>query len=469
MANIIPIVLAGGSGTRLWPLSRKSHPKQFIKISNEDNSLFQNTFYRLPDNFSKPIVICNEEHRFIAAEQLREIGVEPETIILESIGKNTAPAIALAAFEILTIDPDAVMLVLASDHDIKNTKEFHKCLSVAEKGALENYLLTFGIKPLRPDTNYGYIKAEKHSSDILHINSFKEKPSIELAKNYISKDNYFWNSGMFAFKAKIYLEELKKFEPEIYECCKQAMSNPTKDHDFTRLNFAIFEHCPEKSIDIGVMEKTKNGGMVILDAEWSDLGTWESIWHTTSKTKSGNVEYGDIISINSKNSLIYSPNQLTSTIGIEDLAVINTPDALLISRIKDVGNINQLLTKLKSLNRKELTDNNLVYRPWGYFNSIICHQNYQIKIISINPGAKISLQKHEHRSEHWIVISGVATITKGEKTFDLQINQSTFIPSGEIHRLSNLQNNELKIIEIQSGNYLGEDDIVRLDDIYKRS
>jgi len=469
MSNIIPVVLAGGSGTRLWPLSRKSHPKQFIKIDNENNSLFQNTFKRLPKNFSKPIVICNESHRFIAAEQLREIELRPQTIILESIGKNTAPAIALAALEILTYDPDAIMLVLASDHDIKNVKEFHRCLSLAERGAVENFLLTFGIVPSRPDTNYGYIEAKKKNTDILNIKSFKEKPSLELAENYISQGNYFWNSGMFAFKAKIYLEELRKFEPEIYECCKKALAIPIKDHDFTRFDYDIFEKCPEKSIDIGVMEKTKNGGMIVLDAEWSDLGTWGSIWHATSKNKSGNVEYGDIVSINSKNSLIYSPHQLTSVIGVEDLTVVNTPDALLISKTDEVKNIQILLAQLKVLNKKELTDNNLVYRPWGYFNSVICHQNYQIKIISLNPSAKISLQKHEHRSEHWIVISGVATITLGEKIFDLQINQSTFIPAGEIHRLSNNQNSELKIIEIQTGDYLGEDDIIRLDDIYQRT
>jgi len=468
MTKIIPVVLAGGSGTRLWPLSRKSHPKQFIKITNENNSLFQNTFERLPKEISKPIVICNEDHRFIAAEQMRAIGIKPETIILESIGKNTAPAIAIAAFEILTIDTDAIMLVLASDHDIKNTKEFHKCLSTAKKGVLENYLLTFGIKPTRPDTNYGYIEAEKHDADILQINSFKEKPSIEVAENYISTGRYFWNSGMFAFKAKIYLEELRKFEPDIYEICKKAFSNPVKDHDFTRFDYAIFEKCPEKSVDIGVMEKTKNGGMVVLDAEWSDLGTWESIWHATSKNKSGNVEYGDVVSINSKNSLIYSPHQLTSVIGIENLTIVNTSDALFISKKDEVKNLQQLLTNLKKLDRKELTDNNLVYRPWGYFNSIICHDNYQIKIISLNPGAEISLQKHEHRAEHWIVTSGVASVKLGERIFDLYVNESTFIPKGAVHRLSNNQKKELKIIEIQTGDYFGEDDIIRLDDIYKR-
>jgi len=469
MANIIPVVLAGGSGTRLWPLSRKSHPKQFIKITNENNSLFQNTFDRLPKNFSKPIVICNEAHRFIAAEQLRAIDVKPETIILESIGKNTAPAIALAAFEILSVDPCAIMLVLASDHDIKNTKEFHKCLSIAEKGASDNYLLTFGIKPTRPDTNYGYIEANEYESNILHINSFKEKPSIELAKNYISKDNFFWNSGMFAFKAKIYLEELRKFEPEIYECCKKALANPIKDHDFTRFDYEVFENCPEKSIDVCVMEKTKNGGMVILDAEWSDLGTWESIWHATSKKDSGNVEYGDVISINSKSSLIYSPHQLTSVIGVENLTIVNTPDALFISKKDEVKNLQQLLTHLKTINRKELIDNNLVYRPWGYFNSISRKDNYQIKIISLNPSAKISLQKHKHRSEHWIVISGIATVTLGEKVFDLHVNESIFIPAEEIHRLSNNQTTELKIIEIQTGEYLEEDDIFRIEDIYQRN
>ena len=468
MAKIIPVVLAGGSGTRLWPLSRKSHPKQFIKITNESNSLFQNTFKRLPKNFSKPIVICNEAHRFIAAEQLRAIDIEPETIILEFNGKNTAPAIALAAFEILTNNPDAIMLVLASDHDIKNTKAFHKCLLRAKKGAAENYLLTFGIKPSRPDTNYGYIETEKNDNEILHIKSFKEKPSVELAEKYISEGHYFWNSGMFAFKAKIYLEELRKFEPEIYECCKKAFAKTIKDIDFTRFNYSIFEKCPEKSIDIGVMEKTKNGGMVFLDAEWSDLGTWESIWHATSKNKSSNVEFGDVVSINSHHSLIYSPHQLTSVIGVENMTIINTPDALLISKMDEIKDISQLLAQLKSLSKKELTDNNLVYRPWGYFNSISCHDNYQIKIISLNPGAKISLQKHEHRSEHWVVISGVATITLGEKIFDLQINQSTFIPPGEIHRLSNNQNSELKIIEIQTGDYFGEDDIVRIKDDYNR-
>ena len=468
MTNIIPVVLAGGSGTRLWPLSRKSHPKQYIKINPKSSSLFQKTFERLPKHHSDPIVICNESHRFIAAEQLREINIKPKTIILESVGKNTAPAIALAAFEILTYDPDAIMLVLASDHDIKNTKEFHNSLLIASKGAEEKHLITFGIKPSRPDTNYGYIEANKIDADILKINSFKEKPSIEIAESYLSKGGYYWNSGMFSFKANVYLEELRKFEPEIYECCKMAISNPTKDQDFTRFDYDIFEQCPEKSIDFGIMEKTNNSGMVVLDAGWSDLGTWESIWHTTSKNISGNVEYGDIVSINSKNSLIYSPYQLTSVIGVEDLSIVNTPDALLISKRDEVKNINQLLTQLKALKRKELTDNNLVFRPWGYFDSVIQNDNYQIKIISLNPGAKISLQKHEHRSEHWIVILGIATVTRETEEYELRVNESTFIRAGEVHRLSNNQSFELKIIEIQTGEYLGEDDIIRLDDIYQR-
>jgi len=274
---------------------------------------------------------------------------------------------------------------------------------------------------------------------------------------------------MFSFKANVYLEELRKFEPEIYECCKMAISNPTKDQDFTRFDYDIFEQCPEKSIDFGIMEKTNNSGMVVLDAGWSDLGTWESIWHTTSKNISGNVEYGDIVSINSKNSLIYSPYQLTSVIGVEDLSIVNTPDALLISKRDEVKNINQLLTQLKALKRKELTDNNLVFRPWGYFDSVIQNDNYQIKIISLNPGAKISLQKHEHRSEHWIVILGIATVTRETEEYELRVNESTFIRAGEVHRLSNNQSFELKIIEIQTGEYLGEDDIIRLDDIYQRS
>jgi len=361
------------------------------------------------------------------------------------------------------------MLVLASDHDIKNKKEFHKCLSIAKKGAKENLLLTFGIKPSRPDTNYGYIQTMNHDDSICQVNAFKEKPSMQVAESYISEGSYFWNSGMFAFKARVYLEELRKFEPNIYEYCKNAFSKPAKDEDFTRFDYSIFEKCPAKSIDVSVMEKTKNGGMVILDAEWSDLGTWESIWHTSTKNESGNVEFGEILSINSKNSLIYSPFQLTSVIGVKDLTIVNTPDALLISKKDEVKNISKLLTQLRKLNKKELTENNLVYRPWGYFNSISTEENYQIKIISLNPGAEISLQKHAHRAEHWIVTSGIASVTLGEKVFDLQINESTFIPAGVIHRLSNKQNNELKIIEIQTGDYLGEDDIVRLDDIYKRS
>jgi len=469
MANTIPVILAGGKGTRLWPLSRKSYPKQFIKINNENNSLFQNTITRLPKDISSPVIICNEDHRFIVAEQLREINVEPATIILESIGKNTAPAITIAAFEILSYDPDAVMLVLASDHDIKNNEIFHKCLSIAKKEAEKNRLLTFGIKPLRPDPNYGYIQVEKHNDNILKINSFQEKPSIKTAQNYISQGNYFWNSGMFTFKAKTYLEELNKFEPEIYDYCEKAFAQPIRDNDFTRFDYSIFEKCPEKSIDVGVMEKTKIGGMVVLDAGWSDLGTWESIWHATSKNRSGNVEYGDIISIDSNDSLIYSPHQLTSVIGVDNLIIVNTPDALLICKTGEIKNINQLLSQLKSLNRKELNTNKLVYRPWGHYNLVSANDNYQIKTISLKPGAKISLQKHKHRSEHWIVTAGVATITLGEKVFNLKENQSTFIPSGEIHRLSNNQDHELKIIEIQTGDYLGEDDIIRICDIYNRT
>jgi len=464
---LIPVVLSGGSGTRLWPLSRKEHPKQFIKLGNQ-NSLFQQTLLRLPKNASKPIIICNDNHRFIVAEQLREVESSYSSILLEPIAKNTAPAIALAALEIISYDSNGIMLVMPSDHYIKKLSKLHQSFDEAHQCAVEGNIVTFGVLPSKPNTGYGYIKTTSGKNKCLNVQSFKEKPSLKVAEKYIKSGNYFWNSGMFLMKAKVFLDELRKYEPNIYKVCQTAYHQKIQDIDFTRFSIEVFDKCPEKSIDYAVLEKSKLVKMVALDSDWSDLGTWDSIWSNTPKDKFGNTLYADNICLNTKNSLVYSKEKLVAITDVENLIIVDTPDALFVANKEKIDNIKLIIESLKKENREELTNNKLVYRPWGYFKSVEVSRNFQIKLIVIKPNAKISLQKHIHRSEHWVVISGIATVTQGDKKQVLEPNQSTFIPAGLIHRLENNTNNDLRIIEIQTGDYFGEDDIIRLEDVYSR-
>jgi mannose-1-phosphate guanylyltransferase len=466
---ITPVVLSGGSGTRLWPLSRKQRPKQFINLIG-DNSPFQNTILRLPNETANPLIICNEDHRFLAAEQLRQISINPQAILLEPVGRNTAPAIALAALQLLKNNSDSLLLVLPSDHIIQDENAFHKSIYYAKTLAEKGNLVTFGIVPNKPEVGYGYIKFN-NSIEVDHFNIelFTEKPSQKDAEKFLQTGNYLWNSGMFMFKASTYLEELEKHAPEILSICKKSLVKDNRDLDFIRIDKNEFTNCPDISIDYAVMEHTKKGLVIKLDAGWSDVGSWESLMSIKPKDKDGNVTQGDVILNNVKNSYAYSSNRLISAIGVSGLIVVDTQDALLISTRNNINNINNIVKKLKENSRSEVEYHRKVYRPWGYYDSIDAGIGFQVKRIMVNPGAKLSLQKHLHRSEHWVIVKGIAKITCGKEIYILEKNQSTYIPKGEIHRLENEQEDLLEIIEIQTGSYLGEDDIIRLDDQYDRN
>jgi mannose-1-phosphate guanylyltransferase len=467
---IVPVILSGGSGTRLWPLSRTLYPKQFLNLVNE-TTLFQDTILRLPKFLENPLIICNEDQRFLAAEQLRQIQKQPNAIILEPEGRNTAPAIALAALKLQgKTNDDPLLLVLSADHLIQDIDAFHKSIKTAELLALKDKLVTFGIIPTKIETGYGYIEIDKNeSNDYLNIKSFKEKPTIKNAQRYIDSGNYLWNSGMFMFKSSLYLNELEKLEPSIFSSCKKALQNEYKDLDFIRLNNKEFVKSPNKSIDFAIMEKTNKSVVVPLDANWSDIGSWETLFNSKEKDKNGNTSEGDIIFSNVNNTFAYSANRLVAISGVSDLIIVDTQDALLVSHRNNAQNIKNIVSILKNKKRPETENHRKVFRPWGYYDCIDSGLGFQVKRILVNPGAKLSLQKHQYRAEHWIVVKGVASITFGDKFFTLCENQSTFIPKNKIHRLDNKESSTLEIIEIQTGDYLGEDDIIRLEDDYQRN
>ena len=466
---IVPVILSGGSGTRLWPLSRKLHPKQFINLVNE-TTLFQDTILRLPEGVSEPLIICNEEHRFLAAEQLREINKKTIGIILEPEGKNTAPAIALAALKFINTGEDPILLVLSADHLIKNVKAFHQSIIVASELAENDNLITFGIVPDKAETSYGYIEANINNTDAYYsIKSFTEKPNQKNAKKYLNSGNYLWNSGMFMFKASVYLNELEKFEPAILSACKKSCTTENIDSDFIRIDNDAFHQCPNESIDYAVMEHTKNGVVVPLDANWSDVGSWSSLWDVKTKDNNDNVSEGDVVLEDVKNTYTYSSNRLVSVIGVSNLVIVDTQDALLVTDKQQIHNIKKIVERLQNDKRSEVESHRKVFRPWGYYDSVDSGENFQVKRIVVNSGSKLSLQKHKHRAEHWVVVKGIALITCGDKVFELVENQSTYIPQGSLHRLENHQDIPLEIIEIQTGSYLGEDDIIRLKDDYSRN
>jgi mannose-1-phosphate guanylyltransferase len=467
---IVPIILAGGSGTRLWPLSRKLHPKQFINLVNK-TTLFQDAILRLPKGVSEPLIICNEEHRFLAAEQLRIINKKTKGIVLEPEGKNTAPAIALAALKFANNGEDPILLVLSADHLIKNNKAFHQSIKVASILAENDKLITFGIVPNKAETGYGYIETNNNNNTDTYytIKSFKEKPNQKNARKYLDSGNYLWNSGMFMFKASVYLNELEKFEPEILSACKESYTTENIDSDFIRIDNDAFHQCPNESIDYAVMEHTKNGVVVPLDANWSDVGSWSSLWDVKTKDNNDNVSEGDVVLENVKNTYTFSSNRLVSVIGVSNLVIVDTQDALLVMDKQQTHNIKKIVERLKKYKRSEVESHRKVFRPWGYYDSVDSGEDYQVKRIFVNSGAKLSLQKHKHRAEHWVVIKGIALVTCGDKIFELVENQSTYIPQGCLHRLENHQDIPLEIIEIQTGSYLGEDDIIRLKDDYLRS
>ncbi|HFK5135874.1 TPA: mannose-1-phosphate guanylyltransferase/mannose-6-phosphate isomerase [Escherichia coli] len=466
---IIPIIMAGGSGTRLWPLSRSLYPKQFLSLINE-NSLLQETLKRLDGlNCLPPVIVSNNEHRFIVAEQLRQFGVDDFQIILEPVGRNTAPAVALAALKSLELHGDHHMLVLAADHAIQDIEAFHAAVLAAEQESVDNKLVTFGIVPTKPETGYGYIKkGEQVKNSVFKVNSFVEKPDLETAKNYLEQKCYLWNSGMFMFKASVYLDELKKFRPDILAACKESLSSASTDLDFIRLNSDVFAECPDESIDYAVMEKTQDCVVIPLDADWSDIGSWTSLWEISEKDEHENVSHGDVINYNSRNNYIYSEGSLISTVGVNNLIIVQTKDALLVAQQDNVQDIKKIVEILKKQKRSEHISHREVYSPWGRYDSVERGDRYQVKRITVKPGECLSTQMHHHRAEHWVVVAGTAKVTCGERTFFVTENESTFIPIGTVHTLENPGKIPLEVIEIQSGVYLGDDDIVRLSDKYGR-
>ena len=475
--SIIPVILSGGSGTRLWPLSRESYPKQFLALDSQTKkTLLQKTYERLRglEGLENPIVICNEDHRFIVAEQFREINTDPQAIILEPVGRNTAPAIAVAALKAISLGKDPLLLILAADHLIENIIEFQRVIQSAKVYAKQGRLVTFGIVPTCAETGYGYIEAKELNDDEdqidgLEINKFIEKPNQEIAEKLIKDSRYTWNSGMFLFKASSIISELEKFSPEIINYCKIAIEKDVEDLDFLRLETESFKKCPKISLDIAVMEKTKLGTVLPLNAGWSDIGSWKSLWDISQKNKDGNYINGKIIAEKSRNCYLESEQRLIVGIGIENLIVVDTNDAILVANRDESQNIGNIIKNLCSKDFPEGKIHRKIYRPWGNYTTIVEGNRWLVKLIEVKPNASLSLQMHHYRAEHWVVVNGTALIEKnGEKQL-LSENESTFIPLGCKHRLSNPGRIKLELIEVQSGVYLDEEDIIRFEDSYGRT
>ena len=464
---LVPVIMAGGSGTRLWPLSRSLYPKQFLPLVS-DRTMLQETVLRLKGlETEPPVTICNEEHRFIVAEQLRAID-QLGSVILEPEGRNTAPAVALAA-HVISNENDPLLLILAADHVIQNENAFVASIEKAIPLAKEGKLVTFGIVPQSAHTGYGYIERGQPNHSGFEVNKFVEKPGKETAQGYIDSEKYYWNSGMFLFRASRYLEELKTHRPDISVSCISSLEGKTKDLDFVRVNAEEFLKCPEDSIDYAVMEKTQDAVVVPLDAGWSDIGSWSGLWDIDKRDDMGNSVRGDAILEDTKNCLVYGDERLIATLGLRDIVIVDTKDTLMVAHKDNVQDIKEIVKKLKADERSEFELHREVFRPWGKYDSIDNGERYQVKRITVNPGAKLSVQMHHHRAEHWIVVAGTAEVTNGDKTYLLSENESTYIPVGVIHALKNPGKTPLELIEVQSGSYLGEDDIVRFEDLYGRA
>ncbi|HCH5062462.1 TPA: mannose-1-phosphate guanylyltransferase/mannose-6-phosphate isomerase [Vibrio parahaemolyticus] len=470
---LIPVIMAGGSGSRLWPLSRSKYPKQFLAVTGEQTMLQQTLSRMVGLEHNAPFVICNEEHRFLVAEQLRRINGNHSGILLEPVGRNTAPAIALAAkfalSENQTSGEDALMLVLAADHVIKDTQSFHQSVQAAIPYAQRGDMVTFGIKANAPETGYGYIKTgatvtAADESRGFSVDSFVEKPDLETAKQYLEDGSYLWNSGMFLFKASTYLEELAKFRPDILKACESAYDSHFDDLDFIRMSSELFSQIPDESIDFAVMEKTEKAVVVPMDANWSDVGSWSALWDVNDKDEQGNATRGDVLTEQTQNSYIYSQDKLVATVGIENLIIVETKDAVLVADKDKVQDVKSIVNQLKQQNRAECQQHQEVYRPWGSHETVSEGERYHVKQVLVKPKEKTALQMHHHRAEHWVVVSGTAKVTKGDETFLLTENQSTYIPVGTPHSVENPGQVPLELIEVRSGSYLEEDDIVRFDE-----
>lgn len=481
--KLSPIILAGGGGTRLWPLSREHYPKQFLSLFG-DKTLLQNTLLRL-DGLSTsvavadPVIICNEVHRFLVAGQSTEIARNISSFILEPIGRNTAPALTIAALQQTTDNADAIMIMMPADHSVKDVASFQQAIAAGVEIALDNKLVTFGIKPMSPETGYGYIHIAdeiqtSHGHAIHRIGGFKEKPNKAVAEDYLKSGDYLWNSGIFMMKASVWLEKIKEFQPAIYAACLDAFNRGEVDGMFYRLDETSFSNCPDDSIDYAVMEKLaqindEQLAVVPIDVGWSDVGAWASVWEINDKDSNNNVIEGDVITDDTHHCFIKSERGLVVAIGCRDMVIVDSDDAIMIADKSKTQDVKKIVDRLKKENRTESLLHRKVYRPWGSYDSVDVGDNFQVKRLTVNPGKKLSLQLHHQRAEHWIVVKGTATITRGDEIIDLRENESTYIPVGMKHRLENATDELLEIIEVQSGNYLGEDDIVRFDDDFGRS
>lgn len=474
--TVKPVILSGGSGTRLWPLSRQLYPKQLLPLVGEQ-TLLQETIIRLENfpNISETItVICNDAHRFLVAEQLREINVKADALLLEPVGRNTAPALTMAAIANREAGNDDVLLVMPADHVIQDTKIFQQILTEGSKLASQDMLVTFGIVPTKAETGYGYIKQGSSIDEgSFVIEQFVEKPDEVTAQKYLDSGDYLWNSGMFMMKTSVWLQQIEHHAPAILIACEKAYKEGKEELDFYRIDDEAFTACPSDSIDYAVAEKMvadseTKAAVVRLDAGWSDVGAWAELWNIGDKDEAGNVTHGDVVMINSENSMLHSQKRLIAAVGLKDIVVVETADAILVAHRDQVQDVKQVVEWIKSNGRDEHIAHRCVYRPWGNYDSIDMGERYQVKRITVNPGEILSLQMHHHRAEHWIVVSGTASVTRGDETFIVTENQSTYIPIGTKHRLENKGAIPLEMIEVQSGSYLGEDDIVRFEDIYGR-
>ena len=465
---MIPVIMSGGSGTRLWPLSRKNKPKQFLRLFG-DRSLFQNTLTRLFDlsDIEAPIVVCNENHRFMVAEQLQEITIPESDILLEPCARNTAPAIALAALQALGRGDDPLILVLAADHLIQDVDVFHTAIKQAQKQAETGKLVTFGIVPTMAHTGYGYIQA-KVRGEVSAVDAFVEKPDAVTAQGYLDSGHYYWNSGMFMFKASTIIAELERFSPKIISCCRTALTASRADLDFIRIEQVDFEGCPSDSLDYAVMEKTDKAVVIPLDAGWSDVGSWSSLWENQSQDQQQNVLIGDVLVHDVQDAYIHSEHRLVTVLGLDNVVVVETPDAVMVADKSRAEEIKTVVDALADTERSEATTHRKCYRHWGYYDGIDIGKRFQVKRLCVNPGQSLSLQMHHHRAEHWVVVAGTAEVTCDETVSLVSENESIFIPLGSKHRLHNPGRVPLEIIEVQSGDYLGEDDIIRFDDEYNR-
>ncbi len=471
--TLVPVILCGGSGSRLWPMSRQLLPKQFLPLVTE-RSLLQDTALRLRglEGAGAPVVVANHEHRFLAAEQLHEIGVAPRALILEPVGRNTAPAIAAAALQVAKDEPDAVLLVLPSDHLIGDVPAFHRAVRQAMAVAADGFLATFGIAPTHPATGYGYIEAREpmpKRKGAFRIRRFVEKPSLRKAKSFLAKGGYLWNSGMFAFTASRYLEELGRFRPAIVAAAKKALAGATRDLDFLRLEQKAFAACPSESVDYAVMERTARGAVVRAAMRWSDVGSWSSLWEVGRKDKRRNVARGDVWLHDAKGCYVRADDRHVSVLGADDLVIVETDDAVLVAARERAQDVKEVVARLERHGRGEHVSHSRVYRPWGYFESVDAGERFQVKRLMVKPGHALSLQRHAKRAEHWVVVSGTARVTRDDQTIELGENQSTYIPIGAKHRLENPGPAPLFVVEVQSGAYLGEDDIERFEDRYNRA